>query len=159
MIKKSIGHEISEYINRVGLSDRKFAESIGMDPAQLNKYLTGKNEPTLKTIRRIQEKYPDFGNVDKNVNKVEPDKAVYEELISQQREIIGLLKERVEILEERHKTKEALQKMEGQISELQKSAYSQIENIETIIQNICEQMSDDRKAVEKIAKKLELIKV
>jgi len=42
------------------LTGRKFADKIGVDSSQYNKWVTGANVPSIKNLEKIKTMYPDF---------------------------------------------------------------------------------------------------
>ena len=54
--------KLVSYIEKKGVSKRKFAHEIGIVPESLHKYTSGGQPITLKFINKILAKYPDFQN-------------------------------------------------------------------------------------------------
>lgn len=52
--------QIRKFIAETGMSERKFAESLEIDPSQLNRWLSGKHSPTYKTVAKIRKRHPTF---------------------------------------------------------------------------------------------------
>ena len=57
MLSKLID-EINKLQQREGLSDRKFARSLGIDPSLLSRVKNGKASPGGKFLRAVACKYP-----------------------------------------------------------------------------------------------------
>ena len=89
--------DIQKFIDSTGKSARQFAISVGIAEQQMNKYLTGKNSPSLKILNKIKSVYPDFmaSSMDTSSHKKDPIELFQQllnenqKVLSQKDEIIG----------------------------------------------------------------------
>src|SRR5947207_1581061 len=51
---------LKAFIKSKHISQKEFAESIGMQKANFNKYFTANTKPSFKTLEKINKVYPDF---------------------------------------------------------------------------------------------------
>ena len=46
--------DLKAYLNKKGMTQLAFAKSIGISPAELNRFIKGKRTPTLKLAKKIE---------------------------------------------------------------------------------------------------------
>lgn len=135
------------------MSARQFALSVPLPPEQLNRYLLGRNEPTHRTIKKIQDKYPDFRPYDDEgipVNtRIDKDaQQPSSQLLDEKERIIKEKELRIAILERLIKEKDERLSERGQFSSLQR----QIKNLEHAL-SLIEQKQAARASVKSVTKR------
>jgi transcriptional regulator with XRE-family HTH domain len=115
-----LGEKILLYYQKKGISEREFAKLVGIAPEQINRYVNGKNTPTMKTWSKILSALPDFEKV---VNIDQPPVSssygkmltdAYDETIRSKDLYIKTLEETVSLKEK------TIQNLSAQIKDLQR---------------------------------------
>ncbi|SNZ07705.1 Helix-turn-helix [Persephonella hydrogeniphila] len=55
--ENSFGCRLKKLLETLGLSQRKFAEEIGVKPPTISEYISGKTNPSPRTLKIIEEKF------------------------------------------------------------------------------------------------------
>ena len=58
-----LGEKILKYLEIKKISSRQFANLVGIDPSQINRYTSGSTDPTEKTLRKINKAIPNFDEI------------------------------------------------------------------------------------------------